>query len=72
MSRPPAIGVASMPLVSMKSTVAPAVRPVLEIADGELEQGESIVRTAMADAAELSVPLEVSVGIGSSWHEAGH
>jgi DNA polymerase-1 len=45
---------------------------VLEIADGELEQAESIVRAAMADAAELSVPLEVSVGIGSSWHEAGH
>jgi DNA polymerase-1 len=45
---------------------------VLEIADGELEQAESIVRGSMADAAELSVPLEVSVGIGSSWHEAGH
>jgi DNA polymerase-1 len=45
---------------------------VLEIADGELEQVEGIVRGSMADAAELSVPLEVSVGIGSSWHEAGH
>jgi DNA polymerase I len=45
---------------------------VLEIADGELEQVEGIVRGSMADAAALSVPLEVSVGIGSSWHEAGH
>ena len=27
---------------------------------------------AMANAAELSVPLDVSVGIGASWHDAGH
>jgi DNA polymerase I-like protein with 3'-5' exonuclease and polymerase domains len=26
----------------------------------------------MMSAAELSVPLEVSVGSGRSWHEAGH
>jgi DNA polymerase-1 len=45
---------------------------VLEVATGEMEQVEGIVRSAMADAAELSVPLDVSVGIGSSWHEAGH
>ena len=45
---------------------------VLEVAPGELEQVEGIVRGAMADAVEMSVPLDVSVGIGSSWHEAGH
>jgi DNA polymerase-1 len=45
---------------------------VLEVAAGELERVEALVRDAMAHAAELSVPLEVSVGIGASWHEAGH
>ncbi len=45
---------------------------VLEVAPGELARLETLVRDAMAQAAELSVPLEVSVGIGSSWHEAGH
>jgi DNA polymerase-1 len=45
---------------------------VLEVAPGELQGAEAIVRAAMSEAATLSVPLEVSVGIGSSWHEAGH
>ena len=45
---------------------------VLEVAPGEREATESLVREQMAGAAELSVPLDVSVGIGSSWHEAGH
>jgi DNA polymerase-1 len=45
---------------------------VLEVAPGELARLEALVRDAMANAAELSVPLEVSVGIGASWHEAGH
>ncbi|MBL8928791.1 MAG: DNA polymerase I [Kineosporiaceae bacterium] len=45
---------------------------VLEVAPGERDQVEHLVRTAMAGAAELSVPLEVSVGVGRSWHEAGH
>jgi DNA polymerase-1 len=31
-----------------------------------------MVREAMGQAAELSVPMEVSVGAGRSWHEAGH
>jgi DNA polymerase-1 len=30
------------------------------------------VRAAMAGAADLSVPLDVSVGVGRSWHEAAH
>ncbi len=45
---------------------------VLEVAPGEREAVEDLVRSAMGGAAELSVPLEVSVGIGRSWHEAGH
>jgi DNA polymerase-1 len=45
---------------------------VLEVGPGEREAVESLVREAMGSAAELSVPLEVSVGVGRSWHEAGH
>ncbi len=45
---------------------------VLEVAPGEREAAESLVRRAMSGAAELSVPLDVSVGVGRSWHEAGH
>jgi DNA polymerase-1 len=30
------------------------------------------VREQMGAAAELTVPLEVSVGTGRSWHEAAH
>ena len=33
---------------------------------------EKLVRREMAGAADLSVPLDVSVGIGRTWHEAGH
>jgi DNA polymerase I len=45
---------------------------VLEVAAGEREPVEVLVREAMGSAATLSVPLEVSVGVGRSWHEAGH
>jgi DNA polymerase-1 len=45
---------------------------VLEVAAGEQAELEVLVRSAMAGAAELSVPLDVSVGAGRSWHEAGH
>jgi DNA polymerase-1 len=45
---------------------------VLEVAQGEREQLEELVRRTMAGAADLAVPLDVSVGIGRSWHEAGH
>jgi len=45
---------------------------VLEVAAGEREPVETLVRAAMGSAAQLSVPLEVSVGVGRSWHEAGH
>ena len=45
---------------------------VLEVAPGEREQLEELVRTQMGRAAELTVPLDVSVGTGRSWHEAAH
>ncbi len=45
---------------------------VLEVAPGEREAAEALVREAMSGAADLSVPLDVSVGVGRSWHEAGH
>jgi DNA polymerase-1 len=45
---------------------------VLEIAPGEQDAVEALVRDHMAHAWPLSVPLEVSVGVGRSWHEAGH
>jgi DNA polymerase-1 len=45
---------------------------VLEVRPGEHETLEALVRTAMAGAADLSVPLDVSVGFGTTWHEAAH
>lgn len=45
---------------------------VLEIASGELEEVTALLRSEMAGAIELSVPLDISVGTGHSWHEAAH
>jgi DNA polymerase I len=45
---------------------------VFEVAPGESEDLEALVRRAMGGAAELTVPLDVSVGTGRSWHEAAH
>jgi len=45
---------------------------VLEVAAGEHETLEALVRREMAGAAQLSVPLEVSVGFGTSWDAAAH
>jgi DNA polymerase-1 len=45
---------------------------VLEVAPGEAEALEKLVREEMAAAAELTVPLDVSVGTGASWHAAAH
>lgn len=45
---------------------------LLEIAPGEREQVEQIVRTQMGGAVELSVPLDVSVGFGPNWLAAAH
>jgi DNA polymerase-1 len=45
---------------------------VFEVASGEREALEQLVRREMGAAADLAVPLEVSIGIGRTWHEAGH
>ncbi|MGM0384436.1 MAG: DNA polymerase I [Actinomycetota bacterium] len=45
---------------------------VLEVAPGELEAVTAAVRQAMAGAADLSVPLDVSVGTGRTWRDAAH
>ncbi|MGZ4487542.1 MAG: DNA polymerase, partial [Nocardioides sp.] len=45
---------------------------VLEVAAGEREELDALVRREMGGAAELAVPLDVSVGTGRSWHEAAH
>ena len=45
---------------------------VLEVAPGEREALEALVRDQMGNAYPLDVALEVSVGSGRSWHDAGH
>ncbi len=45
---------------------------VLEVAPGERDAVETLVRSEMASAGDLAVPLDVSVGTGRSWHDAGH
>jgi len=45
---------------------------VLEIAEGECEQVEALVREQMGGAYRLDVPLDVSVGIGRTWNDAAH
>ncbi|WP_238343108.1 DNA polymerase I [Nocardioides cynanchi] len=45
---------------------------VFEVAEGERETLEDIVRREMGAAASLAVPLDVSVGTGHSWHDAAH
>ncbi|WP_380168240.1 DNA polymerase I [Jannaschia sp. R86511] len=45
---------------------------VLEVAAGELEQVQELVVAQMGGAADLRVPLEVSVGLGRSWFDAAH
>jgi len=45
---------------------------VLEVARGEREQVEALVRREMGGAYQLSVPLEVSVGTGRTWDDAAH
>jgi DNA polymerase-1 len=45
---------------------------VLEVAAGEREQVEALVRREMGAAYPLDVPLDVSVGVGRTWDDAGH
>ncbi|MEY4066999.1 MAG: hypothetical protein RIQ44_211, partial [Actinomycetota bacterium] len=45
---------------------------VFEVAPGELETLRALVTERMDKVVELSVPLEVHVGIGKNWDLAGH
>ncbi|MEV0605525.1 DNA polymerase I [Polymorphospora rubra] len=45
---------------------------VFEVAAGERERLETLVRAEMGGAYPLSVPLEVSVGFGTDWNSADH
>lgn len=45
---------------------------VVEVAPGEWDAVEAIVRDRMGDAADLTVPLDVQIGRGANWDVAGH
>jgi DNA polymerase-1 len=45
---------------------------VFEVAAGELEALKALVTDEMSNVVELSVPLEVHIGVGASWDAAGH
>ena len=45
---------------------------VFEVAKGELEQLKKLAVHEMENVVELSVPLEVHLGVGKSWDAAGH
>ena len=45
---------------------------VFEVAQGELEALKTLVTAQMEQVVELSVPLEVQIGIGKSWDQAAH
>ncbi len=45
---------------------------VFEVAKGELEPLRELVTKKMESVVKLSVPLDVQIGTGRSWDEAGH
>ncbi|HMA45659.1 MAG TPA: DNA polymerase, partial [Frankiaceae bacterium] len=45
---------------------------VLEVAPGEREPVEALVRREMGSAYRMAVPLSVSLGVGRTWDDAGH
>ena len=45
---------------------------IFEVAPGETDRLRAIVEDAMEHAVTLSVPLDVQIGLGLSWKEAGH
>lgn len=45
---------------------------VFEVAKGELATLKALVEDKMANVVKLSVPLDVQIGTGRSWDEAGH
>ena len=45
---------------------------VVEVAPGERDAATELLRREMQGAYQLLVPLDVSVGTGPNWHDAGH
>ncbi len=45
---------------------------VFEVGVGERDALEALVRDKMGHAVAMTVPLDVSVGVGRSWHDAAH
>ncbi|GAA4624887.1 DNA polymerase I [Actinoallomurus vinaceus] len=45
---------------------------IFEVAPGELDALQSLVREQMSGAYDLRVPLDVSMGTGRTWQDAGH
>jgi DNA polymerase-1 len=45
---------------------------ILEVADGEEQALIKLVEKEMGSAFDLSVPLDVNIGIGESWDLAAH
>jgi len=45
---------------------------VFEVASGELEALTALVTQNMSNVVQLSVPLDVHIGVGASWDKAGH
>ena len=43
---------------------------VFEVAEDQLDHCAATIRTIMATAADLNVPLIVDIGVGSNWDEA--
>ena len=60
------VGLASRLLVQIHDEL------LLEVAPGEAAAVEALVREKMATPVELSVPLDVAVGIGATWQLAAH
>lgn len=63
-----------MRAASMRSRMLLQIHDELmfEVAEGEWDALEVIVREEMAGAADLSVPLEVQLGHGPNWNAAAH
>ena len=64
----------ALPEAGLKSRLLVQIHDelLLEVAPGEAAALEAIVRDKMATPVELSVPLDVAVGIGASWQLAAH
>ncbi|MFC5800551.1 DNA polymerase I [Streptomyces formicae] len=61
-----AAGLASRMLLQVHDEI------VLELAPGERDRVEEIVRHEMSTAVDLRAPLDVSVGVGPDWESAAH